>query len=474
MVRAFNATPWFVPRAGALFFAAALLAVILDAFLFSYVIDSVEENARVIQAARGEIDQLVAAKDLLQDAETGQRGYLLTGREQYLQPYLNATRNIDAVIAKIVGVPNLPPDQLAKVQEIERLTRLKLDELAQTLDLFRRGASGDALVVVQSDVGKVAMDRVRALIEERQAAVQSWQDEARAKRARLFRWGLIVNIVMAAIAASLLLGLGIAIVRHLTRRHEFERKLQLSNVELERAVAERTEDLAKLSHHLLSVREEEKSALAREMHDGLGSSLTAVRMDLLSARSAHSSPEGVRSAVDSALAALDTAIEQQRSALQGLHPRLLDTMGLRFALENYVAEFSKRTGILSELVFSEGAERLDDARSIALFRIVQEALNNVTKHSGAKNVSIRLDQAGDQITLKVIDDGTGLDNSQDAPRASLGLISMRERARQFRGDCSISPAPGGHGAQLTATIRLDVAPRPVNGGGVVADDRRQY
>jgi len=470
MVRVFDATPWLVPRASAVLFAAALLAVILDAFLFSYVIDSVEDNARVIQAARGEIDQLVAAKDLLQDAETGQRGYLLTGREQYLQPYLNATRDIDAVIARIVAVPDLPPDQRARVDEIQRLTKLKFEELAQTIDLFRRGISGDALIVVQSDVGKAAMDRLRALIEERQADVQTSQNEARAKRARIFRWGLIVNIVMAAIAASFLLGLGIAIVRHLTKRQEFERKLQLSNVELERAVAARTEELAKLSHHLLSVREEEKSALAREMHDGLGSSLTAVRMDLLSARSAHSSPEGVRSAVDSALAALDTAIEQQRSALQGLHPRLLDTMGLRVALENYVAEFSKRTGIVSDLVFAEGTERLDDARSIALFRIVQEALNNVTKHSGAKSVHIRLDRAGQQITLKVVDDGAGIDASQDAPRASLGLISMRERARQFRGDCSISPAAGGRGAQLTATIRLDVAPRQTNGGGVEAHD----
>src|SRR5258708_35297983 len=124
MVRFFEATPWFVPREGAVLFAAALLGVILDAFLFSYVIDSVEENARVIQTARGEIDQLVAARDLLQDAETGQRGYLLTGREQYLQPYLNAARNIDGVVAKIAGVPDLPPDQRAKVDEIQRLTRL--------------------------------------------------------------------------------------------------------------------------------------------------------------------------------------------------------------------------------------------------------------------------------------------------------------------------------------------------------------
>jgi len=424
----------------------------------------------VIQVARGQIDQLVAVRDLLQDAETGQRGYLLTGREVYLQPYLDATHNIDAVLAKVVTVPDLPPDQRAKVDEIQRLTKLKLDELAQTIDLFRKGTSGDALIMVQSDVGKVAMDRLRALIDERQSAVQNSQNEARVKRARIFRWGLIVNVIMAVIAASILLGLAIIIIRHLIKRQEFERQLQLSNVELERAVADRTEELAKLSHHLLSVREEEKSALAREMHDGLGSSLTAVRMDLLSARSAHSSPEGVRSAIDSALIALDTAIEQQRSALQGLHPRLLDTMGFRVALENYVAEFSKRTGMVTDLAFSEGIERLDDARSIALFRIAQEALNNVTKHSNAKSVSIRVDRAGDLVTLKVVDDGTGLDGAQAAPRASLGLISMRERARQFRGDCSISPASGGRGAQLTAMIRLDAPPRATNGGGVGARD----
>ena len=91
MVRLFDGSPWFIPREIAVLFAGALLALIVDAFLFAYVIDSVESNARAIQAARLQIDQLVAAKDLLQDAETGQRGFLLTGDEQYLQPWNSAT-----------------------------------------------------------------------------------------------------------------------------------------------------------------------------------------------------------------------------------------------------------------------------------------------------------------------------------------------------------------------------------------------
>src|SRR6476659_9672507 len=143
MVRLFDGSQWSIPREIAVLFAGALLAVILDAFLFAYVIDSVEGNARAIQAARLQIDQLVAAKDLLQDAETGQRGYLLTGREEYLRPYLNATRNVDAVVDKIGGGPDLPAADRAQVDEFRRLVRMKLDELGRTIDLYRKGDAGE-------------------------------------------------------------------------------------------------------------------------------------------------------------------------------------------------------------------------------------------------------------------------------------------------------------------------------------------
>ena len=457
MVRLFDGSQWSIPREIAVLFAGALLAVIVDAFLFAYVIDSVEGNARAIQAARLQIDQLVAARDLLQDAETGQRGYLLTGREEYLRPYINATRNVDAIIDKFGGGPDLPGADRAQVDEFRRLVRMKLDELGKTIDLYRKGDPGEALGIVQSDAGMRLMERLRALIDARQTAVQASQNAFRATRARIFQWGLIVNIVMAVIAASLLLGFAFTIARYMLRRKEFERRLQLTNVELERAVADRTEELAKLSHHLLTVREEEKSALAREIHDGLGSSLTAARMDLVAARSARSNAGEVRAAIDAALAALDTAIEQQRSALHGLHPRLLDTMGFRAALEHYVADFSRRTGIASVVSFAAGVTSLDAARGIALFRIVQEALTNITKHSGAKNVRIALAQSGDTLTLTVDDDGEGIEVPSAPSRPSLGMISMRERARQFRGDCRVTPAPAGHGTQVLASIRLDDA-----------------
>jgi signal transduction histidine kinase len=177
----------------------------------------------------------------------------------------------------------------------------------------------------------------------------------------------------------------------------------------------------------------------------------------VAARSTRSTAGQVSAAFDAALLALDTAIEQQRNALQGLHPRLLDTMGFRAALEHYVADFSRRTGIASAVSFAAGVTSLDAARGIALFRIAQEALTNITKHSGAKNVRVALAQSADTLTLTVEDDGEGIELSGAPSRPSLGLISMRERARQFRGDCRVGPAPAGHGTQVLASIRLDDA-----------------
>jgi signal transduction histidine kinase len=437
-------------------FVVALLAVILDAFLFFHVITSVAENAREIQAARAQIDQLVAIRDILQDAETSQRGYLLTGRDEYLEPYLEAVRKFDTVVGRFATDKALPPDELARFDEVRQLAQAKFGELQQTIDLYRNGARGDALGIVQSDVGRQIMARLRVQIDERQAAVQQRQDEMRVARARIFQWGLLANVAVATIAGALLIGFGIMIVRHLLRRQRFERGLQRTNIALERAVAERTEELATLSHHLLTVREEEKSALARELHDGLGSSLTAARMDLAAARVANGSTE-VRAAIDSSMEALDVAIEQQRSALHGLHPRLLDTMGLRAALESYVADFNRRTGIDAEVGIAEGLSRLDEARAITLFRIVQEALTNVAKHARANKVSVQLTRALDTITLAVRDNGVGFDPIDARRRKSLGLVSMRERARQFQGVCSIGPVAGGPGTEIKVTIRVDGA-----------------
>jgi signal transduction histidine kinase len=457
MVTLLDGSRWFIPRGMAVLFVAALLAVILDAFLFFYVITSVADNAREIQAARTQIDQLVAIRDILQDAETSQRGYLLTGREEYLEPYLEVLRKFDTVVGQLTTNEALPPDERARFGELRQLAEAKLRELQQTIDLYRNGARGDALGIVQSDVGRQIMGRIRVQIDERQAAVQRRQDEMRLARARIFQWGLLANVAVAAVAAALLLGFGILIVHHLLRREQFERGLQRTNVALERAVAERTEELATLSHHLLTVREEEKSALARELHDGLGSSLTAARMDLAAARAANGDTE-VRAALDSSMDALDVAIAQQRSALHGLHPRLLDTMGLRAALESYVADFNRRTGIHAEIGVADGLNRLDEARAITLFRIAQEALTNVAKHARANKVSVELTRALDTITLAVRDNGVGFDPAAARRRKSLGLVSMRERARQFQGVCSIGPvAAGGPGTEIRVTIRVDGA-----------------
>jgi len=259
-------------------------------------------------------------------------------------------------------------------------------------------------------------------------------------RTRIFNWGLVANVIVALLAATLLLFFGVAVMRHLLARHSFEASLQRSNFELERAVAQRTEEMTLLSRHLLSAREEEKAALAREIHDGLGSSLTAVKIDLASAQAEKSNVDKVRAAINSSLRALDTAIEQHRAALNGLHPSLLDTMGLDVAIRNYVAEFSRRTGINGEFSLDGKLGPLDDARAIALFRIVQEALNNVAKHAEAKNVSVRIVAKEASVELSIQDDGKGLDSSTDTTRKSLGLISMRERARQFGGEFRIGAA----------------------------------
>lgn len=245
------------------------------------------------------------------------------------------------------------------------------------------------------------------------------------------------------------------------RRTIAEAALQKSHDDLERVVAERSEELQDanerlhhLSTHLQEVREDERTRVAREIHDELGQSLAAIRIELsllwrgLEGRQ-------IIERVDSLNALVESTTRAVRRISQDLRPGVLDNLGLSAAVEWQGEEFERLTGIPCAVSVEPGEIVLDEARSTAIFRILQEALTNVARHAQAQGVNVVLHRGDTELMLQVQDDGRGMIASGVASN-SFGIIGMQERVRAWGGTVDIASS---RGAGTTVTVRLPLVGR---------------
>ena len=217
------------------------------------------------------------------------------------------------------------------------------------------------------------------------------------------------------------------ILRDITERQLVQEKLSRSHAQLRQ-----------LSAALQTVREEERSHIARELHDDLGQLLASLRMDLtLLQQAAPSAGPSVR-LMQGMEENLLTAIHSLRRIATNLRPRALDEGGLYFALQGLRDDFVERHGLACALYADEAELRLDDAASTAIFRIVQEALTNIARHAGASSVTMYLYRINGQLLISIRDDGRGIEAADMEKVQSLGLIGMRERVWGMRGEISVT------------------------------------
>ena len=231
------------------------------------------------------------------------------------------------------------------------------------------------------------------------------------------------------------------VVRDVTEGKQAEEQLRLSH-----------DQLRALTAQLQSVREEERTRVAREIHDELGQALTAIKLDVTAL--VRELPEGRGPAVQrsqSILKLLDETIQSVQRISTDLRPGILDDLGLAAALEWAAEEFEARTGTKCRISMSDEDITADPDRATALFRIFQETLTNVARHAKATEVNVRLASENGELVLEVRDNGQGIQAEQLSTGKSLGILGMRERARLLGGDLIIQGVPGG-GTTVIARI----------------------
>jgi PAS domain S-box-containing protein len=217
------------------------------------------------------------------------------------------------------------------------------------------------------------------------------------------------------------------VMRDVSERHRVQDKLSRSH-----------DQLRQLSAALQTIREEERTHIARELHDDLGQLLASLRMDLTLLQQANGTPRDSLRLMRGMEENLLTAIASLRRIATNLRPRALDEGGLYFALQGLRDDFVERYAIPTTLLADEAELRLDDAASTAIFRIVQEALTNIARHAEATRVTMNLFRLNGDLLITIRDDGRGIRPEDMEKAESLGLIGMRERVWAMKGEITIS------------------------------------
>jgi signal transduction histidine kinase len=264
--------------------------------------------------------------------------------------------------------------------------------------------------------------------------------------------------LLLMLGVGVLLGLLVALFS-LRHAESLEREADRRHAEVEQTKGE----LQQLSARLVEVEEEGRRRLSRELHDEIGQTLALLQIQITNAQSAlESRPAVLREQLQRARALVEKTVQTVRNISLLLRPALLDDLGLVPALQFQLEDFSRRSGIAAEFAEESVAEQLPDAVKTCVYRVVQEALHNCEKHSGATKVRLEVRQAEDALTVAVEDNGRGFHlNEKRMPRqsAGLGLLGIRERAINAGGSLVLDSHPGS-GARIVLCIPL-VAPATV-------------
>jgi signal transduction histidine kinase len=406
--------------------------------------------------------KLSALVGMASDAEASQRGYLLTDRDDYIDGYNAVVPKINPLVMEMRDDYILLGDRsmLNEFNDLAVTLREKLSELELTRTLAQQGKRQLAQELVLTGIGKEKADILRTKVQALQARHSAKISEAielrkSSQNSSRIAMGIVtvVNMLMLVVFAQWLR-------RDWRAQDQKQRDLRQQQTILDKLVVERTQELEVLASHLQQVSEREKARIARELHDELGALLTASKMDVSWVRqylSAEQAELGDR--LDRALKNLIDCVHAKRRVIENLVPSTLATFGLVVALREFSTAMQDAAGWTLELDLPDDDIVFPHDVSIALFRIVQESINNIAKYADAKTVWLRLRCDRDIISLEVEDDGVGFNPARVRPD-SHGLAGMRQRMVGLRGTLKVNSEVG-LGTRVCARLSLgDVALQP--------------
>lgn len=532
-----------------------------------------QANAEVVHTlvVRANITTLV---ELLDEAETGQRGFLITGDPSYLAPYERAVRLLPVQTDRLRDLTRDDTVQQAYFARLDKLVAEKMSEVGETIDLRKNQGFDAASRLVRTNAGKNMMDRIRDVVSsmlDQEAQVYNQRQALSTRESRALTASSLLGILLALL---IVLASGLLLARQYRRLERTEAQLQESeqrfrtlvegvqdyaiyamdpagrvaswnagaerikgyqaaeiigqhfsrfysqsevesrkpekalqvaasegrfqdegwrvrkdgsrfwasavltalrdpqgrligyskitrdltaHKQAEEALRESERSLRQLSTQLLRIQDEERRRLGRELHDSAGQYLAVLKMRLDMLESSSGLDDDLRHRLTECIQLSTEAIREVRTTSYEMYPPMLDEAGLRSAIPWFLDGFRERSGVDISFEIPEDFKRPSRDVELAVFRVLQESLTNIRRHSGSSSAYVRVDMQDGMMSLQVADQGKGIPrevldalNQGSLGKLGIGLRGMKERMRQLGGSLEISS--NGHGTIVTATV----------------------
>ena len=434
-----------------------LLAGLLGIFLFLFNIYLSVTNALTIIELRQWVEHthkgIAGLQRFLataQAAETGQRGFLITGLPEYLDLYNQALAELNHELDRIAELTDEDPAQQERVSELRVLLADKLAELAESIRLRKERGFDAARKAVATQRGKQLMDGLRSIISDMEQEAYRLLSEREE-----FVTQTSYQSLFAFTATALLALIGFAIAVGLAQKYVSVRRTA------EDQWRQSYEQLQAAGRLITGAENAERRRIGRDVDEDLGQLLNGIRFDMtwLHKRCAALPTTSERREITDKLSDLiglaDRALSSVRRISKTLQPVPLDEIGLISAVHTYAQNFEGTTGIACAVAVSPTLDdfTFDEHTASNIFRIIQELLTNVARHAEATLITITLTLTEDTVIITVEDNGKGITPEQVKHTQSFGIVSMEERALLIGGAFTITGTPGvGTAARLTIPI----------------------
>ena len=447
-------------RTIAMLFAALLIAFGSVMFSDNWIV-SFSKQVEVIKKVRDNIAVLHQLKANLFEAESAQRGYMITKRKEYVAPFNaaleQARRNVKLSETLVIDTSTEKNQtiELAWLKAISASVEAKSAEMLLTIKLIEQNKIEEANQVVNLDLGRLEMQKFVAetdkLIKQQVVDV----DVMIQKRKNTVNLARASNIVGALILILLVVMVIKQLLGELAAKSRLQQQALKENADYEVKLKQQTKLLRSMALDYQADVERERQKLSRELHDELGSIFTATKMDLAWCikKLADSAPD-VAQKLAKTTSYVDQGIQYQRHIVQELHPSMISTFGFWPALNALIKDAAERNKWRLTLNLPDETVPLNETISLVTYRIVQESLNNANKYARATAINVDVMLDAHHIKLEISDNGIGVD-MQSLDGLTHGLSGMRHRVQAIGGHFEMLSNPS-QGVLIRALIPLDI------------------
>ena len=407
-------------------FACILFTVVIVFYIFAKSNDNLIYTANWIEHTKEVLYQSERIISAVKDVETGTRGYLLTGKKEFLEPFTQGSIDVPLFLEQIKKLTKDNPKQQFLIANLSLLATTKINLCIRLIQLrkFERIPSDQQLSLITK--GKYIMDSIRRTMdsiqnEENRLLIKRKADNEASISKTHWRANLFGSLMIVILLAGLILILG------------YFNSIKKANA----IIQSRNNELKRLSIHLKNIREDERKQISREVHDELGQLASVIKMDgdwlTINLTSLE---KKIKTRIERIISTATIMIDTSRNIAMSLRPSAIDDIGINGSLKVLCSELQETYNIQCDYEGLPNDEKISIPVRVEFYRICQECITNILRHANATQITISITDMNHSIQLKVTDNGKGFDTNETSTH--LGLVGIRERAFSMNAELRIT------------------------------------